>query len=125
MDTKTVRCAHCKSLLREPGFPTAMREPCAVCGSVNRLHDVEVSSSIVAASFLTSSPLLLGRTRAVLSGVPDGSRLREAGFLLKWDELTGEGVWLLRVYRGNEFVDAAVASDEHEALRAVGEALLP
>ena len=102
-----------------------MREPCAVCGSVNRLHDVDVNSSVVAASFLTSSPLLLGRTRAVLSGLPDGSRLREAGFLLKWDELTDNGVWLLRVYRGNEFVDAAVAADEHEALRAVGEALLP
>ena len=125
MDTKTVRCAHCKSLLREPGFATAIREPCAVCGSVNRIHELDVNSSIVAASFLTSSPLLLGRTRAVLSDLPDGSRLREVGFLLKWDELTEDGAWLLRVYRENEFVDAAVASEKQEALRAVGEALLP
>jgi hypothetical protein len=102
-----------------------MREPCAVCGSVNRLYDVELVPSTVAASFLTSSPLLLGRTRAVLSDLPDGSRLHEVGFLLKWDELTENGAWLLRVYRGNEFVDAAVASDKREALRAVGEALLP
>ena len=99
-----------------------------MCGSLNRLYEVELGASVVARSFITASPVLLGRTRAVLSGVPEGgltSQLREVGFLLKWDQLTENGEWMLRVYRGDELVDAAVALDKQDALLAVAESLLP
>ena len=99
-----------------------------MCGSLNRLHEVELGASVVATSFITASPVLLGRTRAVLSDVPEGgltSQLREVGFLLKWDQLTENGEWMLRVYRGDDLVDAAVALEKQDALLAVAESLLP
>ena len=86
MDDRTVRCANCKALLREPESVIGIRQPCPVCGSVNRITEVELSADVVATSFITASPVLLGRTRAVLSGLPeDGltTQLREVGFLLK------------------------------------------
>ena len=89
---------------------------------------MELSASVVATSFITASPVLLGRTRAVLSDLPEGgltNQLREVGFLLKWDQLTENGEWMLRVYRGEELVDASVAGDKQDALLAVAESLLP
>jgi hypothetical protein len=64
----------------------------------------------------------------VLSDLPEGeitSQLREVGFLLKWDQLTEHGEWMLRIYRGDDLIDAAVAIDKYEALQAVAESLLP
>jgi phage FluMu protein Com len=128
VDDATIRCANCKALLRQAGSVTEIRQPCPICGSVNRLHEVELNPSVVAMSFITASPVLLGRTRAVLSDLPEGditSQLREVGFLLKWDQLTEHGEWMLRIYRGDDLVDAAVAIDKYEALQAVAESLLP
>jgi phage FluMu protein Com len=128
VDETTVRCANCKALLRETDSVTQIRQPCPVCSSVNRIREVELGSRVVALSFITASPVLLGRTRAVLSDLPEGevtSQLREVGFLLKWDQLTEHGEWMLRVYRDEALVDAAVASDKQEALQAVAESLLP
>jgi phage FluMu protein Com len=128
MDDRTIRCGNCKALLREPESVIEIRQPCPVCGSVNRLSEVELSASVVATSFITASPVLLGRTRAVLSNLPEGdltSQLREVGFLLKWDQLTENGEWMLRVYRDDDLVDASVAVDKQDALLAVAESLLP
>jgi phage FluMu protein Com len=128
VDDRTVRCANCKALLREPESVVGIRQPCPVCGSVNRLSEVELSATVVATSFITASPVLLGRTRAVLSDLPEGrltNQLREVGFLLKWDQLTENGEWMLRVYRDEDLVDASVAVDKQDALLAVAESLLP
>jgi phage FluMu protein Com len=128
VDDRTVRCANCKALLREGESVTGIRQPCPVCGSLNRLHEVDLGAKVVATSFITASPVLLGRTRAVLSDLPEGgltNQLREVGFLLKWDQLTENGEWMLRVYRGDDLVDAAVALDKQDALLAVAESLLP
>jgi hypothetical protein len=53
------------------------------------------------------------------------SRLLEAGYELKWNELTEHGAWLLMVYRDDALIEMAVGLDPQDALLAVIETLLP
>jgi len=128
MSGPVVRCEKCLNLIpEEPNTPLESREPCPLCGSKARNYAISLGGSIRGLATVTAELTFVGakESEPPPQTAAKGSILLEAGYELKWLELTEHGAWCVQVFRGDELIEMSSAIDPQDALLAVVEALLP
>ncbi len=124
----TVRCGTCFTVLAQtPAVPVVEGTICPVCGGKTRNYAMAIASAIrLSAHVEEPRPpvyVAVGQPPDVEDARTAG--LRRAGYRLDWNELTENGAWWVRVYRGDELIDSGAGFDPKDALSAVVETLLP
>ncbi len=124
----TVRCGTCFTVLAQtPAVPVDEGTICPVCGGKTRNYAMAIASAIRLSANVEEPRAPVYASVAQPPGVEGAktARLRRDGYRLDWNELTENGAWWVRVYRGDELIDSGAGFDPRNALSAVVETLVP